>query len=144
MTANYLKSPTQHEVEARLDQLEPRQSSFGREPLFVIDCRDEAAAFRTALSERQVDAISEWHSAGKLKWVADLGRPARRFALAALETRYAALDEPTRSKLRTAHSDWMAAQQAHGGDASDAAIYIILPISGIRLPYAASDLISFA
>lgn len=144
MTANYLKSPSQREVEARLDKLECQRSSFGREPLFVIDCRGEADAFREVLSERQLDAISEWHSTGKLKWVADLARPAHELALAALRTRFAALDEPTRLKLRTAYSDWMAAQQAHGGDDSDAAIYIVLPISGIRLPYAASDLISFA
>ena len=144
MIANYLKSPTQREVEARLDQLEPRQSSFGREPLFVIDCRDEADAFRSVLSERQVDTISEWHSAGKLNWVADLLHPAHEFAHAALRARFAALVEPTRSKLRTAYSDWMAAHQTHGGNASLAPIYIILPISGIRLPYAASDLVSFA
>jgi hypothetical protein len=145
VTAAYLKSAFQKEVGQKLADIDPQSTAFSDSALLVIDCRDDAAAFRSRLTDAQIATIEQWHARGKLLSVSGLARPGHDYAIDKVRERFELLDENVRSQLRTVLQKWRAERERRGiGNPYESGIEIVLPVNGIRLPYDLSDLQVFS
>jgi hypothetical protein len=76
MSATYLVSPFQKALLAQLSEMSRDEEGFFAVVPLVLDCRDDAEAFRNQLIESQRATIAEAYEQGGLEYVSQLARPA--------------------------------------------------------------------
>ena len=150
MAASYLLTPMEKATLSVINEADTTARDFFITTPFVIDCRDDAENFKARLTEFQRDFIVYRHGRGQLEVVGNLARPGYRYAMEKAKERYRALDKETATRLRAFFDDWRLENGRKPGQSSKVdvpnpswGVDIILPISGIRIGYSASDLRGF-
>lgn len=141
MTANYLISDFQKGLLASIEARDREAVDFFVVAPLVIDCRDDAAEYRTAVTDSQRDTILKRFEAGKLQHVSQLLRPAYAYARRKIEERFRLLDRDAVARVRAFIDDWRCEKEKKPHQRSRPAehsfatgIDVILP-GGMRLAY---------
>lgn len=147
MAASYLTSALQKSVLALIESVDRSSADFFAVAPFVIDCGDDAVAFKAAVSESQRNTIAEDYQSGALGYVSQLHRPGYDYARKQVGERFRQFDRAAIKRIEEFLYDWrryagkQPDQQSRSTSYQSAyGIDLILPDIGVRLAYDQSSL----